>query len=327
MKKLGVLLLALLTLGSCNEKTGSVLPIASTIAINEDDTKDSIVLKAAHVVPTPNQYEALKNEFIAFIHFGPNTFTRMEWGNGMEDPKIFNLENLDTDQWCKAMKSAGMKMVIITVKHHDGFVLWQSRYTNHGIMSSPYKEGQGDVLKELSASCQKFGIKLGVYLSPADLYQIENPEGLYGNLSKYTDRTIPRPIEGRPFLNKTTFTFKVDDYNEYFLNQLFELLTEYGQIDEVWFDGAHPKRKGGQKYNYLAWKELISTLAPKAVVFGKQDIRWCGNESGKTRDTEWNIIPYMDDPKEMNRFADLMAASIGSRTELYKGKFLHYQQA
>lgn len=327
MKKLGVLLLALLTLGSCNEKTGSVLPIASTIAINEDDTKDSIVLKAAHVVPTPNQYEALKNEFIAFIHFGPNTFTRMEWGNGMEDPKIFNLQNLDTDQWCKAMKSAGMKMVIITVKHHDGFVLWQSRYTNHGIMSSPYKEGQGDVLKELSASCQKFGIKLGVYLSPADLYQIENPEGLYGNLSKYTDRTIPRPIEGRPFSNKTTFTFKVDDYNEYFLNQLFELLTEYGQIDEVWFDGAHPKRKGGQKYNYLAWKELISTLAPKAVVFGKQDIRWCGNESGKTRDTEWNIIPYMDDPKEMNRFADLMAASIGSRTELYKGKFLHYQQA
>lgn len=300
---------------------------SSTIEVSENDTNDSILLKAAHVVPTKNQYEALKNEFIAFIHFGPNTFTRMEWGNGFEDPKVFNLENLDTDQWCEAMKSAGMKMVIITVKHHDGFALWQSRYTKHGIMSTPFKDGKGDVLRELTASCQKFGLKLGVYLSPADLYQIENKEGLYGNLSKYSDRVIPRAVEGRPFKNKTTFTFNVDDYNEYFLNQLFELLTEYGPIDEVWFDGAHPKRKGGQKYNYLAWKELISTLAPNAVVFGKQDIRWCGNESGGTRDTEWNVIPYTEDPALMNRFGDLTEKDLGSREKLYNGKFLHYQQA
>ena len=148
-------------------------------------------------------------------------------------------------------------------------------------MSSPFRDGKGDVLKELSESCKKYGLKLGVYLSPADLFQIENKDGLYGNLSEYTERTIPRPVEGRPFENNTTFTFKVDDYNEYFLNQLFELLTEYGPIDEVWFDGAHPKRKGGQTYNYLAWKELIRTLAPKAVIFGKEDIRWCGNESGE----------------------------------------------
>jgi alpha-L-fucosidase len=327
MNRLSHLLLVLLVLASCNTKTGIVMPISSTIAVSDSDSRDSILLKAAHVVPTTNQYEALKNEFIAFIHFGPNTFTRMEWGNGMEDPAIFNLQHLDTDQWCEVMKEAGMKMVIITVKHHDGFVLWQSRYTRHGIMSTPFQNGKGDILKELSASCQKFGLKLGVYLSPADLYQIENPEGLYGNLSKYSERTIPRPVEGRPFEDKRTFTFKVDDYNEYFLNQLFELLTEYGQIDEVWFDGAHPKRKGGQKYNYLAWKELISTLAPKAVIFGKQDIRWCGNEAGKTRDTEWNIIPYKEDPKKLNRFADLTAASLGSRKELYEGKFLHYQQA
>lgn len=299
----------------------------STIEIDADDTKDSIILKAAHVVPTKNQYEALKNEFIAFIHFGPNTFTRMEWGNGMEDPKIFNLKSLDTDQWCKAMKAANMKMVIITVKHHDGFVLWQSRYTKHGIMSTPFQDGKGDILKELSESCQKYGLKLGVYLSPADLFQIENPEGLYGNLSKYSDRIIPRPIEGRPFKNKTTFTFNVDDYNEYFLNQLFELLTEYGPIHEVWFDGAHPKRKGGQTYNYLAWKELISKLAPEAVIFGKQDIRWCGNEAGATRNTEWNIIPYKTNPHEMSRFADIMEKDIGSREKLYNAKFLHYQQA
>lgn len=330
IKKIFQYLAVISLLAACSQKSDPralTMPVSNTIAINETDTNDSIILKAAHIVPTSNQYEALKNEFIAFIHFGPNTFTRMEWGNGMEDPKIFDLQNLDTDQWCKAMSDAGMKMVIFTAKHHDGFVLWQSRYTQHGVMSSPFKDGKGDVLKELSESCKKYGLKLGVYLSPADLFQIESAEGLYGNLSEYTERTIPRTVEGRPFENKTTFTFKVDDYNEYFLNQLFELLTEYGPIDEVWFDGAHPKRKGGQTYNYLAWKELIRTLAPNAVIFGKEDIRWCGNEAGATRDTEWNVIPYPEDPHTMNSFADLTDASLGSREDLYKGKYLHYQQA
>jgi alpha-L-fucosidase len=327
MKNTFLYILFLIILVSCSNPNGLLMQTASTIEITETDSKDSIIVKAAHVVPTSNQYAALKNEFIAFIHFGPNTFTRMEWGNGMEDPQIFNLQNLDTDQWCQAMKAASMKMVVITVKHHDGFCLWQTRYTKHGIMSTPFKKGQGDVLKELSASCQKYGLKLGIYLSPADLYQIENAEGLYGNLSEKTDRVIPRPIESRPFENKATFKFKVDDYNEYFLNQLFELLTEYGPIHEVWFDGAHPKRKGDQQYDYLAWKEVINKLAPEAVIFGKQDIRWCGNESGKTRDTEWNIIPYQDDPNQMHRFADLTAESIGSRKELYEGKYLHYQMA
>jgi alpha-L-fucosidase len=300
---------------------------ASTIAIDEGDSKELIIEKAAHVVPTSNQLAALKNEFIAFIHFGPNTFTRMEWGNGMEDPKVFDLKELHTDQWCEAMKAAGMKMVIITAKHHDGFVLWQSRYTSHGIMSSGFQQGKGDILKNLSASCKKYGLKLGIYLSPADLFQIESPTGLYGNLSKITKRSIPRAVPGRPFQNKTKFEFEVDDYNEYFLNQLFELLTEYGPIHEVWFDGAHPKRKGNQQYNYLAWKKLIHTLAPQAVVFGKEDVRWCGNEAGGTRDTEWNIIPYKENPNQMNSFDDLTAKSLGSRDDLYKGKFLHYQEA
>ena len=299
----------------------------STIAVSTDDSKATIITKAAHVVPTPNQLSALKNEFIAFIHFGPNTFTRMEWGNGKEDPEIFNLKELHTDQWCQAMKTAGMKMVIITVKHHDGFVLWQSRYTNHGIMSTGFKNGKGDILKELSASCKKYGLKLGVYLSPADLFQIESPTGLYGNLSKINKRTIPRQVFGRPFTSKIKFEFEVDDYNEYFLNQLYELLTEYGPIDEVWFDGAHPKTKGGQKYNYAAWKRLIHTLAPKAVIFGREDIRWCGNESGVTRDTEWNIIPYSENPHTISNFPDLTQQSLGSRDDLYQGKYLHYQQA
>ncbi len=298
-----------------------------TIRVEASDSKEGIIEKAAHVVPTKNQLAALKNEFIAFVHFGPNTFTRMEWGNGKEDPTIFDLKELNTDQWCKAMKSAGMKMVIFTAKHHDGFVLWQSRYTKHGIMSTGFRKGNGDVLKDLSASCKKYGLKLGVYLSPADLFQIEHPNGLYGNLSTYTKRTIPREIQGRPFSNQNKFEFIVDDYNEYFLNQLFELLTEYGPIDEVWFDGAHPKTKGGQKYNYPAWKELIHKLAPKAVIFGREDVRWCGNESGGTRSTEWNVIPYMENPDIAANFPDMTAEDIGSRSQLNKARFLHYQQA
>ncbi len=317
----------LLSMVACTGQNGAKMKTSSTIEVSPTDTKDSIILKAAHVVPTPNQYEALKNEFIAFVHFGPNTFTRNEWGNGMEDPSIFNLQNLDTDQWCEAMKAAGMKTVVFTAKHHDGFCLWQSRYTKHGVMSSPFEKGKGDILKNLSVSCHKYGLKLGVYLSPADLYQIENSKGLYGNLSKYTKRVIPRKVEGRPFENKTTFEFKVDDYNEYMLNQLFEVLTEYGPIHEVWFDGAHPKRKGGQKYNYIAWKELIHKLAPEAVTFGKQDLRWCGNESGGTRDTEWNVVPFATDPSLMDRFPDITNEDIGSRKQLYKAKFLHFQPA
>ncbi len=320
-------LFILILIYSCKTDRSIVLPIKNTYQIDNNDSNEDIIIKASHVVPTKNQYQALKNEFIAFIHFGPNTFTRMEWGNGMEDPKVFNLKNLETDQWCETMKDAGMKMVIITAKHHDGFVLWQSRYTNHGIMSTGFKEGKGDIIKELSKSCKKYGLKLGIYLSPADLYQIENINGLYGNLSEYKNRVIPKQIKGRPFKNKTTFSFKVDDYNEYFLNQLFELLTEYGPISEVWFDGAHPKRKGGQKYNYLAWKKLINSLAPNAVIFGKQDIRWCGNESGNTRNEEWNIIPYLKDPNQLNDFKDSTAPSLGSREEIYNARFLHYQQA
>lgn len=301
----------------------------STIKVDANDSKETIIEKSAHIIPTPNQLSALQNEFIAFVHFGPNTFTRMEWGNGMENPKVFDLKDLDTDQWCEAMKAANMKMVILTAKHHDGFVLWQSRYTEHGVMSTNFRNGQGDILKDLAKSCKKYGLKLGIYLSPADLFQIESPQGLYGNLSKYTERTIPREVPGRPFKNKTKFKFVVDDYNEYFLNQLFEVLTEYGPIHEVWFDGAHPKTKGGQKYNYQAWRKLIRTLAPNATIFGREDVRWCGNEAGATRDTEWNVITYMDDPHTMNDYMDLYG-DLGTRSIYYskeKPFYLHYQPA
>lgn len=318
-----LIFIVLLNLSACSD--GLQMPTASTIAIDAKDDDATILKKAAHVVPTDNQYRAFKDNFMAFVHFGPNTFTGKEWGNGFEDPKVFNPTDLDTDQWCRIFKEAGMTKVILTAKHHDGFCLWQSRYTKHGVMSSLWKNGKGDVFKQLVASAKKYGLKVGFYLSPADLYQIESPTGLYGNLSKPTLRTIPTPVAGRPFKNKTTFQFKVDDYNAYFMNQLFELLTEYGPIDELWFDGAHPKRKGGQTYDYTSWKKLIKTLAPKAVIFGRQDMRWCGNEGGYTRATEWNVIPYPKNPNEMVKFPDLMKEDLGSLKELRKAKFLHYQ--
>ena len=321
IRKTITILAALAAVAGCGTRK-----YCNTVKIDGDDA-NTIIEKAANVVPTANQLAALDREFIAFIHFGPNTFTGKEWGSGFESSETFALETLDTDQWCKAIKDAGMKMVIFTAKHHDGYIMWQSRYTDHGIMSSKFRDGKGDVLKDLSESCRKYGLELGIYLSPADLYQIESPDGLYGNLSKHTLRTIPREVEGRPFSNKTKFKFNVDDYNEYYLNQLFELLTEYGPISEIWLDGAHPKTKGGQTYNYNAWRELIRTLAPKANIFGREDLRWCGNEGGHTRDSEWNVVPYMANPDTLTWYSDMMADHLGGREQLCDGKYLHYQPA
>lgn len=321
IRKTITILAALAAVAGCGTRK-----YCNTVKIDGDDA-NTIIEKAANVVPTSNQLAALDREFIAFIHFGPNTFTGKEWGSGFESSETFALETLDTDQWCKAIKDAGMKMMIFTAKHHDGYIMWQSRYTDHGIMSSKFRDGKGDILKDLSESCRKYGLELGIYLSPADLYQIESPDGLYGNLSKPTLRTIPREVEGRPFSNKTKFKFNVDDYNEYYLNQLFELLTEYGPISEIWLDGAHPKTKGGQTYNYNAWRELIRTLAPKANIFGREDLRWCGNEGGHTRDSEWNVVPYMANPDTLTWYSDMMADPLGGREQLYEGRFLHYQPA
>ncbi len=302
------------------------------------DIPETIVAKAAHVVPTARQLAHLDNEFIGFIHFGPNTFTGREWGNGMESPKIFAPGTVDTDNWCQHMKAAGMTLVIMTFKHHDGYVLWQSRYEDQQtIKNSPYQNGQGDIAKQLSKSCEKYGLKFGVYISPADLYQIESKVGLYGNGSQYQESSIP--TDPASFKDKPTkvrkdkpvdapvFTYECDDYNRYMLNQLYELLTDYGPVHEVWFDGAHPKRKGGQTYTYAAWYELIRTLAPDAVIFGKgPDIRWCGNEAGGTRSSEWNVIPLNVHPKT-NSWNDNAPQDIGSRKKLAAAKFLYYRPA
>jgi len=318
--------------------TAAAVEFSPTQKIAPSDSPETIIKKAAHVVPSPRQLNYLNNGFIGFIHFGPNTFTGREWGNGMEDPSVFAPKVVDTDNWVKNMKAAGIKMVVMTFKHHDGYVLWQSRYENHQtIKNSPYQNGKGDIAKQLSQSCKKYGLKFGVYLSPADLFQIESKNGLYGNGSKYQKSTIPtdpasfktNPLKVRADkpAGAPTFTFECDDYNRYMLNQLYEMLTEYGPVDEVWFDGAHPKRKGNQTYTYKAWYQLIRKLAPNAVIFGKgPDVRWCGNEAGYTRKSEWNVIPLQQNP-ESNHWNDNTPQDLGSRSKLLKAKYLYYRPA
>lgn len=287
-----------------------------------------LLRRAVAVRPHRRQLAWQELEFIAFVHFGVNTFRGVEWGNGLEDPAIFQPLSLDAEQWVRTAKDAGMKLIMLTVKHHDGFCLWQTRYTKHSVASSPWRSGRGDVLRDLTRACAKHGVKVGVYLSPADLYQIENPAGLYGNGSQYSTRVIPRPVDERPFpADSPTFEYRVDDYNEYFLNQLYELLTEYGPIHEVWFDGAHPKRKGNQQYTYEHWYDMIRQLVPQAVIAIKgPDVRWCGNEAGATRPSEWSVIPLGDDPDHWE-WPDLTTQDLGSLEELAKAKYLHWYPA
>ena len=307
--------------------------LLSLFCLARASTPPEWLVRAAHTRPTPAQLAYHQREFIAFIHFGVNTFTGREWGSGKEDPMVFQPVSLDTDQWCRYIKAAGMTKVVITVKHHDGFCLWQTRYNDtFSVRATSWRDGKGDVLTELSRSCRKFDLKLGVYLSPADLYQIENEKGLYGNQSPYRDSVIPtdpasfktdptrrrRVPEGLP-----TFRLSLDDYNRYFMNQLYELLTEYGPIHEVWFDGAHPKRKGNQQYVRQEWYQMIRVLVPDAVIFGGPDVRWCGNERGYTRQSEWNVIP-LPEPAESYRWPDMRAEDLGSRAKIEGAKYLHY---
>ena len=228
------------------------------------------------VEPIPSDRQKLwqEMEYYAFIHFNMNTFTNKEWGYGDESPSTFNPTNLDTDQWAEVIKNSGMKGIIITAKHHDGFALWPSNYTSHSVKNSPWKNGEGDLIKDLEKSCRKFGLKLGIYLSPWDR---NHPE--YGTKK----------------------------YISYFRNQLTELLTNYGEIFEVWFDGANGGSGfyGGtneirkvDKKTYYDWEnthKIIRELQPNAVIFSDAgpDIRWVGNEKGYANKTTWSNI-YKD---------------------------------
>ncbi len=213
---------------------------------------------ASRLVPSLQQLTWHKMEQTAFLHFGINTFTGREWGDGSEDPMLFNPTSLDAEQWIKTLHDTGFKMVILTAKHHDGFCLWPTSTTKHSVASSPWKSGNGDVVKDLKDACDKYGMKFGVYLSPWDR-----------NAKSYGDS---------------------EAYNKFFCEQLTELLSNYGDIYEVWFDGACGEGKNGKKqvYDWDKYYSIITKLQPNAVmaIMG-DDIRWVGNETGLGRETEW----------------------------------------
>ena len=219
---------------------------------------------ASRLVPTAQQLEWQQMEFTAFLHFGMNTFTGNEWGHGTDSPALFNPSELDCEQWVKALKDGGFKMALITAKHHDGFCLWQTETTEYSVKNSPWKDGKGDVVRELRDACEKYGMKFGVYLSPWDR-----------NAPSYGDSPA---------------------YNKFFIAQLTELLTNYGEVHEVWFDGACAEGPNGKKqeYDWTAILAKIRELQPKAVtaIMG-DDVRWVGNEGGLGRETEWSatVIP------------------------------------
>lgn len=280
--------------------------------------------RAVDVKPHPRQVAWQSLEFSCFVHFGVNTFSDREWGTGKEDPQIFNPSQLDARQWARTARAAGMKLMILTAKHHDGFCLWPSRYAEHSVASSPFRAGKGDVLREFVDACHEFGLKVGVYLSPADLYQIESPNGYYGNHSSKQPARIPTQDH---ISQNITFDVVADDYNRYFMNQLYELLTQYGPIHEVWFDGANPKPGTGQTYDYLSWYRIIRKLQPDAVIFGKgPDVRWVGNEGGHTRDSEWSVIPIETSPDQFTG-GDQQAEDLGSREKIRDAKHLIWYPA
>jgi alpha-L-fucosidase len=224
-----------------------------------------------HPLPSDAQMQWHEMEMNAFVHFTTNTFTDKEWGYGDEKPEIFNPTRLDANQWATELKKAGFKTLILTCKHHDGFCLWPSKYTEHTVKNSPYKNGKGDIVKEVADACKKHGLKFGVYLSPWDR-----------NHAEY----------GRPA------------YIEYYRNQLKELFIGYGPVFEMWFDGANggdgyyggarERRRinGATYYDWPTTLNLVRTMSPDVIFFSDAGpgVRWVGNERGVAGTTNWNTI-------------------------------------
>lgn len=216
---------------------------------------------AQQALPTPQQLAWHELEYYWFIHFGPNTFTDKEWGHGDEPEDIFNPTQLDCRQWARLAKQAGAKGIIITAKHHDGFCLWPSEYSTHTVRESKWKNGEGDVLRELADACREYGLQFGVYLSPWDRNH---------------------PDYGTPA------------YNEVYVNTMKELITKYGPFFEFWWDGANGEGSNGKKqeYDFRRFEQVMRELAPQTVVFSDigPDIRWVGNEKGIAGITNWNYL-------------------------------------
>lgn len=224
-------------------------------------TYEEQIRYAANITPSQRQLIWQQLEFYAFAHFGMNTFTNEEWGDGSESPMLFYPDALNAGQWVEAVKSAGMKALLLTCKHHDGFCLWPSAYTEYSVKRSPWKNGQGDVVREVSRACKQGGIKFGVYLSPWDRH-----DSRYG---------------------------KGKEYDDYFVAQLTELATNYGEIFCFWFDGACGEGANGKRqvYDWERYYSVIRKLQPNAVInICGPDVRWCGNEAGHCRKSEWSVV-------------------------------------
>ena len=277
----------------------------SYIGIEED-------IRLIKAVPSERQLTYEKMEFFCFIHFTVNTFTGSEWGDGKEDVSIFNPTELDARLWVKTAKDAGMKGLILTCKHHDGFCLWPSKYTEHSVKNSPYKNGKGDIVREVSEACKEFGLKFGIYLSPWDR-----------NNSSYG---------------------KGKEYDDYYVNQLTELLTEYGELYTIWLDGACGEGANGkiQKYDWNRYYKVMRELQPNAVIsISGPDVRWCGNEAGEVRESEWSVVAkdmtdpsitaelsqHEDNEEFRDRPLDETQSDLGSRERLKNEKELVWYPA
>jgi len=251
--------------------------------------------------PSPRQLAVERMEFYAFAHFTVNTFTDKEWGDGTESEAVFDPTDFDADQWVSALKEAGAKGLILTCKHHDGFCLWPTETTEHCVRNSPFRNGQGDVVREVSDACRRGGLKFGVYLSP-------------------WDRNCPVYGQG-------------EAYDDFFCRQLTELCTRYGELFSVWFDGACGEGPNGKRqvYDWNRYYALVRELQPNACLsICGPDIRWCGNESGDTRRSEWSVLPTgfltpeqvaaksqkADDKKFREKKIDATEADLGSRDYL-----------
>jgi alpha-L-fucosidase len=379
---------------------GRIKP-APVMPVLRCDGMDRILEKAANIVPRPPQVAWQRHEVTGFTHFGMNTFTDREWGSGMEDEATFDPPRVDVAQWMRAYKAMGAKLVMLTAKHHDGFVLYPTRYSPHSVIASPWwvrmdgcedaaavraareraqasrgerhgdsfwqvrdagcRNPEGDVLGTYIRAARAAGLRVGVYLSPSDGAELphawhaeqyipairakpENerstaeratledaprpPAGLgrFGNGSTPARRTIPTLVRNddraqavaRGRLPK--FSVRVNDYDAYYMNQLYELFTQYGPIDELWLDGANPWGGSGitQQYDFTAWFELAKRLSPETVIFaGPQGTRWVGNEAGVARTTEWSVVPATQDPSTAHNEGLIpggaQASDVGSR--------------
>jgi alpha-L-fucosidase len=272
---------------------GAFCAKAQGVKLKSPPPTDDLIARAARVYPAPRQLAWQQREIEVFVHFGLNTMTQREWGSGKESPSIFNPAHANPTQWVEAAKSINAKGLVLVCKHHDGFCLWPSAATEYSVKAAPWLGGKGDLVKMTSEACRAAGIKFGVYLSPAD-------------------RHDP--------------SFGTEQYNQVYRLQLRELLTHYGEISEVWMDGAFPDGKA-ETLDFPSYYSLVRELQPGAVIVSKgPDVRWIGSEMCVPRPAEWSVIPLSTNLDHCS-WSDLRAADLGTRPLLNGSVELHWYPA